>query len=70
VDPVPQAPVARRLDRNLTAILDGRYAPDDVVIADAKDADTAFGGAGPGTPGHYRTRGDYLDALRALIAQG
>jgi hypothetical protein len=52
VDPVPPAPVARRLDRKPTAILDGRYTPDDVVIP---DADTAFGvaaaGPAPARPG-------------------
>jgi hypothetical protein len=50
------------------------------VIADAKDADMAFGitSAGPVTsapagetgPGRYRTRSEYLDAMRALVAQG
>ena len=39
----------RRLDRKLSAIMAGRYTPDDFVIADAKDADMAFGltSAGP-----------------------
>jgi len=76
-------PPARRLDRKLGAILAGRYAPDDFVIADAKDADMAFGVTAPGPvpggpagpaglagPGRYRTRGAYLDAMRALVAQG
>jgi hypothetical protein len=64
----------RRLDRKLSAILDGRYSPDDFMIADAKDADMAFGvaaaGPVPGSPGRYRTRAAYLDATRALVAQG
>jgi hypothetical protein len=63
-----------RLDRKLTAIAEGRYTPDDFVIADAKDADMAFGvaapGPVPGEPGRYRTRTAYLDAMRAQIAQG
>ncbi len=67
-------PPARRLDRKLGAILNGHYSPDDFVIADAKDADMAFGvaagGPVPGAPGRYRTRAAYLDAMRALIAQG
>jgi hypothetical protein len=74
-------PVAvRRLDRKLGHIAAGRYAPDDFVIADAKDADMAFGltaagpvtGAPPGEagPGRYRTRTEFLDAMRALVAQG
>ena len=76
---VPQRPV-RRLDRKLSNIAAGRYTPDDFVIADAKDADMAFGltAAGPVTgtpsgetgPGRYRTRREYLDAMRALVAQG
>jgi hypothetical protein len=50
------------------------------VIADAKDADMAFGVTAPGSvtgapagtagPGRYRTRAAYLDAMRALVAQG
>lgn len=67
----------RRLDRKLDAVLDGRYTPDDFIIADAKDADMAFGVAAPGPvadrpteagAGRYRTRGAYLDAMRALVA--
>jgi hypothetical protein len=68
----------RRLDRKLSAIAAGRYTPEDFIIADAKDADMAFGltsggpasGAPGGTagPGRYRTRGDYLGAMRALVA--
>jgi hypothetical protein len=48
----PQRPV-RRLDRKLSNIAAGRYTPDDFVIADAKDADMAFGvtAAGPVTGG-------------------
>jgi hypothetical protein len=75
---VSQGPV-RRLDRKLSNIAAGRYTPDDFVIADAKDADMAFGLTAAGTvtdapageagPGRYRTRSDYLDAMRALVAQ-
>jgi len=77
---VPHGP-ARRLDRKLASIAAGRYTPDDFVIADAKDADMALGltAAGPVTggpaaaagaagPGRYRTRTEYLGAMRALIA--
>jgi hypothetical protein len=75
-DPAARGPAdsgaGRRLDRKLGHIAAGRYTPDDFVIADAKDADMAFGltSAGPGPAGHYRTRGDYLGAMRALVAQG
>jgi hypothetical protein len=71
---------SRRLDRKLASMAAGRYTPDDFVIADAKDADMAFGvtAAGPVTgapdgtagPGRYRTRAAYLDAMRGLVAQG
>src|SRR6201985_1015408 len=64
----------RRLDRKLGAITAGRYTPGDFVVADAKDADMAFGltSAGPSRagPARYRTRGDFLDDMRALVAQG
>ena len=72
--PRPEA-AARRLDRKLGHITAGRYTPDDFVIADAKDADMAFGlaCAGPvtgGPAGRHRTRAEYLGAMHALIAQG
>jgi len=72
--PLPEG-AARRLDRKLGNIAAGRYTPDDFVIADAKDADMAFGlaAAGPvtGAPAaRHRTRADYLGAMRALVAQG
>jgi hypothetical protein len=64
--------MSRRLDRKLDAILAGRYTPDDFIIADAKDADMAFGvaapGPVPGAPGRFRTRATYLDNMRALVA--
>lgn len=80
-DPIRNSPhSARRLDGKLTNILQGRYTAEDFVIADAKDADMAFGltAAGPrpgvaqGTtgPGCYPSRDTYLEAMRALIAQG
>ena len=42
---------ARRLDRKLDAITAGRYTPGDFVLADAKDADMAFGLTSAGRPG-------------------
>lgn len=78
-DAVHHHPV-RRLDRKLDSILTGSYTPEDFIIADAKDADMAFGAtaAGPavgaGTDlagaGRYRTRDAYLAAMRALIGEG
>lgn len=77
------APPARRLDRKLAAIAAGRYTPDDFVIADAKDADMAFGVTAAGVrpdgpsatgsgvaadgPRRYRTRSEYLAAMRSLV---
>ena len=72
-------PPARRLDRKLNNIAEGRYVPDDFIIADAKDADMSMGVTSGGPinpassakvgPGIYRTRADYLDAMTALIRQ-
>ena len=65
---------ARRLDHKLEAIAAGRYTPADFILADAKDADMAFGitapGVRPDAPGRYRSRQDYLSDMRAQIAQG
>lgn len=69
----------RRLDRKLANISSGRYVPDDFVIADAKDADMAFGlqAAGPRRDpagssewsGGFRTRVEFLEDMRLLAAQ-
>jgi hypothetical protein len=76
----PVRTVERRLDRKLQSMAAGRYTPDDFVIADAKDADMAFGVTAPGPlpgaaaggtgPGVYRTRESYLDAMRDVVAHG
>ncbi len=78
-DAAPRGTV-RRLDRKLASIAAGGYTPDDFIIADAKDADMAFGlrcagpvavtGSGAAGPVRYRTRTEYLAAMRALAAQG
>lgn len=72
----------RRLDRKLASIAAGTYTPDDFIIADAKDADMAFGAASVGPrpgrpdpgdaagPGLRRTRDEYLQAMREVAAQG
>ena len=82
VDPMPAPSPDRRLDRKLASIAAGTYTPDDFIIADAKDADMAFGAASVGPrpgdpdPGHAsgpglrRTRDEYLQAIRDLAAQG
>ena len=71
---MPGSDTTRDLDRKLATIAAGRYTPDDFVIADAKDADMAFGAAAagpvPGADGRYRSRSEYLDAMRALVDAG
>ncbi len=70
----PDRAPARRLDAKLSAIAAGRYQPDDFIIADAKDADMAFGvtsaGLDPDRSGRFRTRTQYLEAMTAIAAQG
>ena len=69
-------PPLRRLDHKLGRVLDGSYTNHDFIIADAKDADMAYGAAAAGPisglqpgpnevamPGVYRTRRQYLDAI-------
>jgi hypothetical protein len=62
----------KALDRKLATILAGGYTPDDFIIADAKDADMAFGVAAAGmapaqTPPRLRSRQEYLEAMTALV---
>ena len=68
----------KSLDRKLARILAGAYTPQDFVIADAKDADMAFGLMAPGPardavggflPG-FSSRTHYLDAIRAMTRSG
>jgi len=62
----------KALDRKLGTILAGLYTPDDFIIADAKDADMAFGlaaaGVAPGeTSSRLRSRQEYLAAMTTLV---
>ena len=62
----------KALDHKLSRILSGQYTADDFVMADAKDADMAFGvqapGADPASPGRFRSRSQYLAHMAAEVA--
>lgn len=73
----------KSLDRKLRAIHADPHGCKEFIIADAKDADMAFGIAAPGpnragvcphgfneTEGCYRTLTDYLQQIREVVAQG
>lgn len=71
----------KRLDRKLANLLAGSNSPADFIIADAKDADMAFGITSPGpqpgscrhgfneVEGCWKTLPQYLEQIRAVIAQ-
>jgi hypothetical protein len=70
------APVQKSLDQKLARIV-ADPACNDFILADAKDADMAFGLAAPGLKpggvagrGPYRTIAEYRDSIRELVAQG
>lgn len=66
----------KSLDRKLKTILDGRYTPQDFIIADAKDGDMAGGieAPGPVDPADlskgWRTRQQFIDIISSVIDQG
>ncbi|MEW4530758.1 hypothetical protein [Maioricimonas sp. JC845] len=67
----------KSLDRKLAAIHDDPQGCPDFILADAKDADMAFGIGAPGlsperhdTELKYKTLGEYRDQIRAVIRQG
>jgi hypothetical protein len=78
----PRLTVMKSLDRKLAAVLAGTYTPHDFLIADAKDADMAWGAQAPGPAGGrtdgrtaragqgFRTRPEYLADMAALVQQG
>lgn len=67
----------KSLDRKLAAIHADPHGSREFIIADAKDADMAFG---LGAPGHspeahsgelrFRTLGEYREQIRQIVAQG
>jgi hypothetical protein len=65
-----------RLDQKLARIRAGRYTKSDFIIADAKDGDMgpSLTSSGParepdGTWSRYRTRPEFLEQIRAIVAQ-
>ena len=65
-----------RLDAKLARIRAGQYRPSDFIIADAKDPDMgpSLTACGPhrqpdGTSARNRTRGEFLDQIRAIVRQ-
>lgn len=73
----------KSLDQKLARILAGRATRQDFILADAKDADMAFGITAPGpnragacphgynaVDGCYKTLADYREQIRAVIKQG
>ncbi|MEX1119404.1 MAG: hypothetical protein WEB60_11495 [Terrimicrobiaceae bacterium] len=71
----------KRLDQKIANILAGSTSPNDFIIADAKDADMAFGVTAPGPQGRsgrhesntsrerWKTLDHYLEQIRAVISQ-
>lgn len=71
----------KRLDQKLANILNGSTSPRDFIIADAKDADMAFGITAPGprpdaprfsyneSAGAWKSLSEYLDQIRSVIRQ-
>lgn len=65
-----------RLDQKLAAIRAGRYTREDFIIADAKDGDMgpSLTSTGPerapdGSWSRYRTRPQFLEQIKAIVAQ-
>ncbi|MEE9319745.1 MAG: hypothetical protein V3U76_04795 [Granulosicoccus sp.] len=60
------------LDRKLARIRSGLYQPQDFVIADAKDGDMAFGVTAPGPKagGGWKTKSQYLEAMKSMSKSG
>ena len=67
----------KRLDQKLSRIRKGQYTAKDFIIADAKDADMAFGVTAPGPnrsaglgKRSFKTLADYRAQIREVISQG
>lgn len=65
--------MAKTLDTKLSKIAEGRYAPTDFIIADAKDGDMAFGCQTAGldtTTGRFRSITAYRDDMKRVVSSG
>jgi hypothetical protein len=68
--------MTKQLDRKLAAIHADPHGCKEFILADAKDADMAFGIASPGSPypadpaRPYHTMADLLDQTREIVASG
>ena len=75
---IQEAMIMKSLDDKLARIRAGEYRPNDFIIADAKDADMAFGMMAPGLVrdqhgnfgGEFAPRSDYLQAMRNMTRSG
>jgi hypothetical protein len=77
VAPKPVGTKPKSLDRKLAAIHADPSGSRAFIIADAKDADMAFGIAAPGRSpehhageGRFRTLGEYREQIREIVRQG
>lgn len=66
-------PVSKRLDEKIDRMRRGVAKRGDFIIADAKDADMAYGvtapGPNPNEPNRWKSLSDYRDQIRQVIAQ-
>ena len=62
----------RSLDRKLASIRNGKYTPDDFIIADAKDGDIGFGRSScvRDAKGNFTPRATHLEAIREMTKSG
>ncbi len=67
----------KSLDVKIARIREGRATSKDFILADAKDADMAFGMASPGQSpeyygqeGNFRTLSEYRELIRSVVRQG
>jgi hypothetical protein len=69
---MPEWTMPNALQAKLNRIRAGTYTQGDFIIADAKDADMAFGipGMGPRPDGSTRSRADFLQSIREICATG